>query len=187
MRIHITGASGTGTTTLANKVARELGCPHFDSDDYFWVPTEIPYTQKRLVEDRWRLLMADLQSSVDWILSGCKCNWQNANTDDLYDLVVFLYVPKKIRLERLEEREIDRFGKQALEHGGYFHDNHIEFMEWASLYDTKSLSIRSETLHENWLEKLNCPILRLEGNNSIDENLQSVLEFIKQKQGQKNL
>jgi len=31
-RIHITGASGSGTTTLGEHLAKELGCAHFDND-----------------------------------------------------------------------------------------------------------------------------------------------------------
>ena len=38
--IHIFGASGSGTTTLAEKISRELGYFHLDTDDYFWLPTD---------------------------------------------------------------------------------------------------------------------------------------------------
>jgi len=36
-RIHILGASGSGTTTLGRALAERLQCPHFDTDDYFWL------------------------------------------------------------------------------------------------------------------------------------------------------
>jgi adenylate kinase family enzyme len=38
-RIHILGASGSGTTTLAKALANELGYKHFDTDDYYWIPS----------------------------------------------------------------------------------------------------------------------------------------------------
>ncbi len=57
MRIHITGASGSGTTTLGRALAAELSCPHFDSDDYFWLPTDPPYTTQRDSEERNRRLL----------------------------------------------------------------------------------------------------------------------------------
>ena len=38
-RIHILGASGSGTTTLGRALAERLQCRHFDTDDYFWLPT----------------------------------------------------------------------------------------------------------------------------------------------------
>ncbi len=179
MRIHVTGASGSGTTTLAAELAKTLDCPHFDSDDYFWIPTEIAYTEKRPVEERGRLLMADLQKWPNWVLSGCKCNWSETHTDNLYDLVIFLYVPQHIRLERLKERETTKFGQEAIEPGGYFHDNHTAFIEWASGYDTYDESTRSKQLHENWLSSLSCPVLRLEEVRAVTENLQTALDFIK--------
>ena len=45
--IHIFGASGSGTTTLAEKISRELGYFHLDTDDYFWLPTDPPFCRKR--------------------------------------------------------------------------------------------------------------------------------------------
>jgi Shikimate kinase len=41
-RIHILGASGSGTTTLGRALAERLQYPHFDTDDSFWVPTDPP-------------------------------------------------------------------------------------------------------------------------------------------------
>jgi len=35
MRVHIVGASGSGTTTLGRALATQLGCPHVDTDDVF--------------------------------------------------------------------------------------------------------------------------------------------------------
>ena len=59
-RIHILGASGSGTTTLGRALAERLQGPHFDTDDYFWLPTDPPYTQRRERTERQRLLMDDL-------------------------------------------------------------------------------------------------------------------------------
>jgi adenylate kinase family enzyme len=178
MRIHILGASGSGTTTLGGRVSRELGCRQFDSDDYFWLKTEVPFTQKRPVDERRDLLMSDLHSCSDWVLSGCKNMWQDAYTDDLYDLVIFLYVPEDVRMARLKKRETGRFGKDAIEPGGYFHDDHNEFMDWAGSYDREDFDGRSKAMHEELLESFACPVLRLEGDSSADENLLSVLKFI---------
>jgi len=50
-RIHLMGASGSGTTTLGRALAQRLGCPHFDTDHYFWFPTAPPFEKIRPVED----------------------------------------------------------------------------------------------------------------------------------------
>ena len=54
--IHIFGASGSGTTTLGRYLAQRLGGVHLDSDDFFWLPTDPPYTQKRPIEMRVPLM-----------------------------------------------------------------------------------------------------------------------------------
>ena len=47
LKVHIVGASGSGTTTLARALAPELGATALDSDDYFWLPTQPPFTDRR--------------------------------------------------------------------------------------------------------------------------------------------
>lgn len=42
-KLHMMGASGSGTTTLARALADHWSVPHADADDYFWVPTDPPY------------------------------------------------------------------------------------------------------------------------------------------------
>lgn len=51
-RLHVLGASGSGTTTLARALANHWSAPHADADDYFWVPTNPPYVEKRPEADR---------------------------------------------------------------------------------------------------------------------------------------
>ena len=47
MRTLITGASGSGTSTLARSVGARLQIAVLDADDYFWLPTSPPYVSKR--------------------------------------------------------------------------------------------------------------------------------------------
>jgi hypothetical protein len=47
------------------------------------------------------------------------------------------------------------------------HRQHVEFMNWAQSYDTASAPIRGLYLHEQWMQRLDCPILRLDSNESI--------------------
>lgn len=45
--IHILGASGSGTTTLGMELAKKMGYYHFDTDDFYWEQTDIPYTKTK--------------------------------------------------------------------------------------------------------------------------------------------
>lgn len=55
-KIHVLGASGSGTTTTAKAVAKALRYVHLDTDNYFWEPSDIPFTKKREIKDRIELL-----------------------------------------------------------------------------------------------------------------------------------
>jgi len=74
-RIHILGASGSGTTTLGRALAARLQCLHFDTDDYFWLPTDPPFTHQRARTERQPLLMDDLTAQDAWVVSGSLCEW----------------------------------------------------------------------------------------------------------------
>jgi adenylate kinase family enzyme len=95
MRIHVTGASGSGTTTFGRALAAELGVPHFDSDDYFWLPTDPPYTTKRDPEERNRMLRADLRAAGSFVETGSLISWSK-EIDALFTGVVFLRIPPEV-------------------------------------------------------------------------------------------
>lgn len=63
MRTLITGASGSGTTTLGRTLATMLKVPFFDADKYYWLPTEPPYRHKRTASVRLSMLTGDLDGA----------------------------------------------------------------------------------------------------------------------------
>ena len=168
-RIHILGASGSGTTTLGRALAARLQCPHFDTDDYFWVPTDPPYTQQRERTKRQQLLMNDLTAHDAWVVSGSLCGWGDVAIP-LFAMVIFLAIPQDIRMARLHRREQERFGERMLP-GGDMYEVSQAFLLWAASYDEGGLDIRSRQLHEEWLGMLPCPILYFEGEYTIEEQL----------------
>jgi len=173
--IHILGASGSGTTTIAGLLCDKLGYTHFDSDSYFWLPTAESFTMQRDRGECLELVKSDLSSFESWILSGSITGWG----DELipyFDLVVFVTVPQDIRLKRLKKREYDRYGRD-IEVGGVKYEASKEFLEWAATYDSGSLIGRSLAKHEKWLEGISCPILRIE-NDLLEKSVETIFEAI---------
>ena len=168
-RIHILGASGSGTTTLGRALAARLQCPHFDTDVYFWVPTDPPCRQPRERTARQQRLMNDLTTHDAWVLSGSLCGWGDVAMP-LFELVVFLWVPHAVRMDRLHRREHARFGERILP-GGDMYETSQAFLAWAASYDEGGLDMRSRQRHDQWLSTLPCPILYFEGEYSIEEQL----------------
>jgi adenylate kinase family enzyme len=169
-RIHIVGASGSGTTSLALAIAASHGHRHLDTDDFFWVRTEPPYRERRPPEARLALLRQAFRAADSWVLSGSLCGWGDPLIE-AFELVVFLSVPTPVRLARLGLREIERYGRAAIAPGGAQHGAHVEFLEWAGRYDLGGPEMRSRAMHEAWLATLPCPVVRLEGDLSVDARL----------------
>jgi Adenylate kinase and related kinases len=76
-KIHIFGASGSGTTTIAKNVCSKLDYTHFDSDNYFWENTIEPFTVERNRNECLQLMEDDLLNRDKWILSGSLSGWGN--------------------------------------------------------------------------------------------------------------
>ncbi len=172
-RVHITGASGAGVTSVGRAVADALAISHHDTDDYFWRPTNPPYREMREVADRLRLMRDVFLDRSDWVLSGSLDGWGDPIIPS-FDLVVFLYVPTPIRLERLRAREARRFGAEAVAPSGSQHQQAEEFIEWASHYDDGTREGRNFARHQAWLATLPCRVLRLDGTRQLQELLEGI-------------
>jgi adenylate kinase family enzyme len=166
-RIHVTGASGSGVTTLGRALADALALPHHDTDDYFWQPTAPPYRTQRDAADRLRLMREMFLPRADWVLSGGLDGWGDALIPH-FDLVVFIVTPQEVRMRRLRAREAAHFGAEAVAPGGWRHEATESFLEWASHYEDGSREGRSLARHQAWLARLPCPVLRLDGSRQLD-------------------
>lgn len=173
-RIHITGASGSGTTTLGRAVAAATGALHLDTDDFYWLPTDPPFREKRPIPERLALLEQAFAQADRWVLTGSLISWGDPLIPR-FDLVVFLAIPPALRMARLRAREIERYGAAALAPGGKMHAIHHAFLDWAEAYDVGTRVGRNREAHEAWLARLPCPVLRIEGDTTVEDRVRRVL------------
>lgn len=176
-RIHIFGASGSGTTTLGKALADTIHCPHYDTDKYFWMPTEQPFQTIRERTERKKILRHDLEQFSSWVLSGSLCGWGNFAIP-MFDLVIFLRLPPAVRMERLKRREIERYGPSIESPFDQRHKQHKEFLQWAASYDTGGSDMRSRKMHEEWLTGLPCKVIRIEEEQTVSEHLETIFQSI---------
>ncbi|AKS08489.1 AAA family ATPase [Pseudomonas trivialis] len=182
-RVHILGAAGAGTTTLGEALAERLSVAYFDSDSFYWQQTLDPFTVARPKDERIRLLQEQTSGLQGWVLSGSLCGWGDPMIPH-FTHVVFLRLDPKVRLHRLQLREVQRYG-DAIRPGGSRHENSVAFLAWAARYDGGNHSLRSLRRHETWLKALTCLVIRLDSTHHSVEGLVSQLlgEISDQTQG----
>lgn len=160
-RIYLIGASCAGVSTLGALLSGQFGVPLLDVDDFYWMPTDPPFTTKRPPEDRVRLIGDRQARAGGWVLAGSFIGWGDALIAEV-DLIAFLYTPTALRLQRLDRREAQRHGDRILP-GGDMYEGHLAFRDWASQYDDPAFTGRNLAQHERWLKAQSAPVLRLDG------------------------
>ncbi len=176
IRINVIGASGSGTSTIGRSLAGALSIPHLDSDDYYHAPTDPPFQKWREPEERNRLMRRDLSKDGNWVLSGGTMGWTPCPKLD-FTCIVFLYVPTAVRMERLRQRERERFGSRILE-GGDMWSTHQEFLDWASRYDVGDIEGKTLARHEEYLHAQHCAVLDIRGVLPVSQVTAAVLRTV---------
>ena len=174
--VHIFGASGSGTTTLARELCNELGYFHMDTDDYFWMPTDPKFTVKRPVEERIAWMLQDIAAHENVVISGSLSGWGDVLIP-YFTLVVRIEIDPEVRIARLIAREKKRFGSR-IDPDGDMYEQHLAFVDWARSYDTGGMNMRSKVKHDAWQKQLACTVQHLDGGVSIEENVAKVKQAL---------
>jgi len=162
MRTLVTGAAGSGTTTLSVALAARLHAVAVEADAFFWLPTDPPYKSKREPEQRRTMFERELLSHERCVVAGSVMGW---GVEAFLDLVVFLYVETSVRIRRLQAREEAMFGHAD-----------PEFLQWAAQYDEGPPEGRGLVKHEAWLRTLRCPVIRLAGELPATEQIACIVQ-----------
>ena len=117
--------------------------------------------------------MAQAMRNQKWVVSGSLDGWGDELIADV-QRIVFLDTSTEVRLRRLESREATRSGNRILP-GGSMYEQHVKFMSWAESYNRSDQSGRNRQRHEAWLNQHQCKVLRLDGNDSLEELVVKVL------------
>ncbi len=175
--IMIMGPSGAGKTTLGALVAKALGYTFVDIDEYVWrKDTAIPFSEMYSKDEKISRLMGAISNCEHFVMSGSMYSFHE-HFDPYFELVVYLYADAQVRVKRVHERELGWFGKRVLE-GGDMYEDHQKMLKNIAGYD---LGIGASTLqqHENWIKSLTCKVIRLDGTDTLENNLNIIIETYK--------
>ena len=171
--IMIIGPSGSGKTSLGKMVADKLGYPYFDVDDYIWRrDTEEPYTVMYSREEKINRLSKDIFPYEHFVMAGSMSSFHYA-FDDKFDMMVFLYAEPAVRIQRVHERAVERFGERVLE-GGDLYESHLRFLDDNRRYEKNG----SPNLNEQreWLNNMSCMKIELDGKVDLESNSNIIVE-----------
>lgn len=165
--IIIIGPSGSGKTTLGKIAARKLGYPYFDVDDYIWKQnTDSPYTQMYTRDEKISRLSNDIAPYEHFVMAGSMSSFHYA-FDEMFEMMVLLYVSPDIRIERVHKRAIERFGERVLE-GGDMYEAHMRFLNDNRRYEEDgSPNMREQ---KEWMENISCVKIELDGAAELEKN-----------------
>ena len=158
--IVICGANGCGKTTLAKALAERLGCKHMDIEDYCFEKSDNPYAKARTEEEARALMLSDIRKHGRYVLS-CAGGDMGEAINATYRCVVYLSVPLDIRMRRVRQRAVDKFGTRVLP-GGDMYEQEQRFFDY--------VAARSMEKTEEWLKTLPCPVIYADGTKPIEEN-----------------
>ena len=176
--IIIFGSAGSGKTTLGKLVAEKLKYPYFDIDDYIWrKDTEKPFTVMYTREEKINRLMTDITKGINFVMAGSMDSF-NAPFVPLFDLAIHITASIDIRIARINKREFAIYGERIME-GGDMYEGHCHFLHDSSRYDTDGSPCM--ITHAQWADSLPCKVLRLNGDEDLNKNVQIIVqEYLKQ-------
>lgn len=161
--ILICGLNGAGKSTLGKALAEKLNFYFIDSEDLYFpnTPSEHTYTFSRTREEAEKALFNTVKSHENFVLASVKGDYGKA----IYPFIqytVFINTPKDIRIQRIKRRSFQKFGKRILLGGDLFEqeNNFLNFVK-----------SRAEDTVEEWVQCLNCPIIKIDGTKTVEENI----------------
>ena len=186
--IAILGMNGAGKSTLAHALAKATGFVEMDVEDFYFpeqrasrihalehdsiIETEhlgdIPFSVARTKAEVEQLLLHAIPQDNGFILAGVTLNFTTEITKHI-DLAVELQTPLETRLQRIEDREIRRFGDRVLPGGDMF----AQQEDFRKMVETRDPTAASQSI-----AKLGCPVLTLDGTRPTAENIAVILSHL---------
>ena len=166
--IQICGLNGCGKSTLGKALAKALGYHFIDNEGLYFAGKEgtSTYSNPRTRDEVERLLLEEIHAHPNFVFAAVRGYYPAVR----YDYVVVIQVPKEERLRRVRNRSFGQFGSRMLPGGDLYEQEEAFF---------RMVSQREDTLVENWLRTLQCPVIRVDGTKPVAENVARIIDLIK--------
>jgi len=168
--IIVCGLNGSGKSTLGKALADALGFHFIDIEDLFFPKSSLDYlyANPRSRDEVERMLLTEVKTFENFVFAAVKGDY-GAEILSLFTYAVLISIPKEIRMKRVRERSYLKFGKRMLP-GGDLYDREEAFFNM--------VASRTEQYVEDWVNSLQCDIIRVGGTKHVAENLPIIIKRI---------
>lgn len=168
--ILICGLNGVGKSTLGKALADKLHFRFIDNEDLYFPKTDpnYPYASERTREEVEKLLFDEIKAHENFVFTSVKGDYGEAD-HPFFQYVVLIEVPRDIRLQRVKNRSFQKFGNRMMP-GGDLYEQEKRFFDF--------VKDRAENTVEEWAQRLSCPIIKIDGTKSIEENINLIMKQI---------
>lgn len=166
--ILVCGLNGAGKSTLGKALAEKLHFYFIDDEELYFSKTDSDYIYASPCthEEAEKRLFHKMQAHENFVLASVKGDY-GALFYPFIQYTIWIDTPKDIRLQRVKNRSFQKFGSRILP-GGDLYEKEKTFFEF--------VSSREKNTVEKQLGKLNCPVIKVDGMNSIEKNLAFILK-----------
>ncbi len=169
MKLLICGMNGAGKSTLGRRLTQLLALSFRDAEDY-WFPKDgaYLYERPRTDEEVNALLRLDLRKLPNMVYAAVRCT--DADALRMFDLAVYVDVPKEERMRRIRARSHQKFGER-MQPGGDLHEAEERFFA--------QCASRPQDFALDWLKKTGLPFITADGMRLLDELAAETAERIR--------
>lgn len=142
---------------------------HFiDNEDLYFPKTDLNYIYSfsRNREEVEKLLLHEIEIYQNFIFTSVRGDY-GEKVRSSFRYIVLLELPRDIRIQRVKNRSFHRFGDRVLP-GGDLYEQEERFLNF--------VKSRSENIVEEWVKSMDCPVIRVDGARSVEENVRFCLE-----------
>ena len=168
--IIICGLNGAGKSTIGKALAKKLDFHFIDNEELYFPKTDPHYTyaSPRTHEEVEQLLFSEIKTYENFVFASVKGDY-GETIYPFFKYAVLIDVPRDIRMQRVKNRSFQKFGSRMLP-GGDLYEQEENFFTY--------VKSRTENTVEDWVQSLSCPIIRVDGTNPIEENVEFIIERI---------
>lgn len=172
MGIILCGMNGCGKSTLGRALAEQLGWRFIDNEDLSFpkADPEHPFALQRSRAEVERLLLDAVTRDDHFVFAAVHGDYGEAVLAH-YQAAILLEVPRDVRLARVRQRSIARFGERA-QPGGDLYASEMAFFDLVRK--------RPEDFASRWLDAAVLPVLHADGTQPVQESVGLIRRWMRE-------